>query len=428
MQWRMLGIVAALAFVLWAAFEARKPETWRWITRLEELGPEQEPALDPRLSSVADESPQSDELIVGEPLRKAVPAENKNAELPGIMSPNDRAWADGWMEVFGKLSYYDRTTLYDLLKAARDQEPASAETQMAGVEALNRLDRAWADYRAVAKTGLADLTEEERAAWEPILEHVELRWSVETKPLLMILSQGQPLETEHRERLFALQDLLDRLQLKGVVDNTPWRASDREIWFRLFGKLMQRTPEELKRASEGTLGYAQLFRQATSYRGKVITVRGTAQAVYSVPAPQNAYGIKQYWVYWLQPEGGPNSPILVYALEKPEGVPFIEFAELGKAKMQPTPEVEFTGIFFKKYAYQGEGGLYTAPMLLARRPMVSESSLSQPVELPSLGSFLLVAAGLALLATCFAVWVYYQYRPGRSPDRQELPERIVIKN
>ena len=34
MQWRLLGLVAALMFVLWAAFEARKPETWRGSRRL----------------------------------------------------------------------------------------------------------------------------------------------------------------------------------------------------------------------------------------------------------------------------------------------------------------------------------------------------------------------------------------------------------
>ena len=179
---------------------------------------------------------------------------------------------------------------------------------------------------------------------------------------------------------------------------------DREIWFRLLGQLQHRTPEDLQRASEGNLGYGQLFKQANAYRGKVVTgARFGASGVFG-PAPKNSYGIEEYWVYWLQPEGGPNSPILVYALEKPESLPSIEFAELGKKKMSPTPDVEVSGFFFKKYAYQGQGGLFTAPMLLARVPVEIEAS-SRPAELPNPATFALVAGGLALFAAGLCVGV-----------------------
>jgi len=45
--------------------------------------------------------------------------------------------------------------------------------------------------------------------------------------------------------------------------------------------------------------------------------------------------------------------------------------------------------------------------------------------LPSAVFFFAVVALLALLATALAVWVYYQYRPGRARDL-ELPERLKI--
>src|SRR5262249_20572092 len=155
----------------------------------------------------------------------------------------------------------------------------------------------------------------------------------------------------------------------------------------LLGKLQKRAPDELRLESSGPISYAQLFKQSSTYRGKLVTVRGTAADVYWVEAPENAYGIKRYWVYWLHPEGA-NSPILVYSLDKPEGFPFIDISEAGRKKMPSLEDVEFTGFFFKRYAYQGQGGIYTAPMILAREPVWLHDAFSSRMDLPSPITFL----------------------------------------
>lgn len=422
MQWRLLAIVAAFMAVLWVAFEARNPQRWKWITQLDRVAqPEDE--INPRLAN-SPRQQQSDEVIVGERTRPKLPTVVDKDE---VLSTDDRAWASGWEDVFGRLSNVHRRTVYELLKAARDESAVESPQREAASDAIAQLDHYWAEYRAAAKSGLEDLSEEERAAWLPVLEKLELRWTTEAKPLLMIVAQGEPLSEKQRTHLVALQDLLDRLELKAIQDNTPWRSSEREIWFRLLGKLQQRTQQELQQGSAGQVGYAQLYKQSESYRGKLVTIRGAAHDVYWVEAPSNAYGIERYWVYWLQPAGGPNSPILVYALDKPEGFPSVDIADSGRSKMPTIEDVEFTGFFFKRYAYDAQGGIYTAPMLLAREPVWIESAFSGRSNLPSPVTFLAVASGLALLAMGLAMWVYYQYRPGRNRD-EDLPERIFIKS
>lgn len=421
MQWRLLAIVAALMAVVWIATEARNPQRWQWITQLDRLAQPHE-EINPRLLESANPS-SSDEVIVGQRTRPKL----ELASGDDVLTTDDRAWASGWEDVFGRLSILERKTFYELLKAAREQSEYNASQREAADAVIAQLDHYWAGYRATAKAGLEDLTGEEQAAWQAVLEKLELRWTTDAKPLLMIVAEGETLSDEQRHHLVAVQDLLDRLELRAVVDNSPWRSSEREIWFRLLGKLQQRTPEELKQGSTGTVGYAQLFKQSESYRGKLVTIRGAAHDVYSVEAPENAYGIERYWVYWLRPAGGPNSPILVYALHKPDGFPSIDIAASGLGKMPSIEDVEFTGFYFKRYAYQGQGGLYTAPMMLAREPVWIKSAFSSQPNLPSPVTFLAVASGLAVLAVALALWVYYQYRPGRVRE-EELPARIFIKS
>jgi hypothetical protein len=422
MQWRLLAAVAALMLVITLATEVRNPQRWKWLTELNRLAvPQANDNIDPRLIDPVRREP-SEEVVVDDRSR---PKLTLGAD-DDVVSSNDRAWASGWIDVFGKVSHDDRQTMYELLKAAREGESLSKSQTATAGDMIQRLDGAWADYRAIAKSSIQDLTEEEKSAWLPVLENLELRWSVETKPLLMILALGDSLSEGQKTHLVGLQDLLDRLELKAIQDNTPWRTSEREIWFRLLGKLQKRTAEELRRESNGPISYAQLFKQSATYRGKLVTVRGTAADVYWVEAPENAYGIKRYWVYWLRPDGA-NSPILVYSLHKPEGFPFIDIADAGQKKMPTLEDVEFTGFYFKRYAYQGQGGIFTAPMLLAREPRWLASPLNSRMDVPSPVTFLAVASGLAVLATALAVWVYYQYRPGRTREG-ELPARITIKS
>ena len=206
MQWRLLAAVAGLMLVLTVAFEARNPQRWKWLTELDQLAKPQE-QINPRLVEPSTRE-ASDEVVVGQRTRPKLPSPLSEDQA---LTADDRAWASGWEDVFGRLSILERKSLYELLKAARDQESIPQPERAAADDVIGQLDRYWAEYRATARSGLEDLSEAEQAAWLPVLEQLELRWTTEIKPLLMILAQGEALAEDQGTRLMAVQDLLDRL-------------------------------------------------------------------------------------------------------------------------------------------------------------------------------------------------------------------------
>jgi hypothetical protein len=165
-----------------------------------------------------------------------------------------------------------------------------------------------------------------------------------------------------------LRQFLDDVTTASIRDNTVSRAAEKAVWFRWLTRLRDTAPDVLQRESLGPTGYLPLFKQPRDYRGKVVTVRGVIHLAYRVAAPKNRVGISHYYLCWLRPAGGPNSPIVVYSLELPPGFPPVKdkFEEGGMTQMHE--EVEFTGLFFKRWAYQTARDIQVAPLVLAKAP------------------------------------------------------------
>ena len=413
----MFLLVALLMGVTTAIFEARNPERWKWLWAFEKQQRESVD-IDPRLNLKPREPRHSEEVVLGGlPVAKPAEKAEHDAEEEKLAA-NERAWIGGWREIDGRIANEDRRVLFELLKRNRTP-PQEAKPLEKAEESLANIDSAWQDYIASSTISLKDLAEDERVAWKAVLDGLGTRWSTAIRPALTLLVEQQALTGEQKTHVTELQTVLDRIGLKKIEDDSPWRNSEREIWFRLFGQLQQRTLAELKAESEGFVSYSQLFKQSKSYRGKLVTVRGRAEAVYSLSAPKNSYGIGEYWVFWLYPEGGPNSPLVVYALTKPKDFPHITAEEVG-IKPMPSPEdVEFSGYFFKRHAYQGKGGIYVAPTLIALEPeWLQATEISHP-PIPSYIQAIAAVLGLAAFAVGFAAWVYYQYRPNVGREIQE---------
>lgn len=420
MQWRLLAVVTVVMLLLVVAFEGPNQGRWKWLKWFGEPAEPQQDDFNTRLPTNQTAGANS-----------AVDIDSPSPAMTsfagdGDLSASDRAWADGWQEVFAKLAYPDRALLYELLKGAEDGTSLAADMQPDAEAMLTSLSEHWSEFLATASNSLQQLDRGDREAWGNILDQANKRWSKETEPLLRASVEGRVLSERERSELANLQNLLDQQQLAAVTDDTLWRPSEREIWFRLFGKLQKITSHEAESLAAEPVSYAQLFEQPDVYRGRQVTVRGTAEAVYSVEAPRNTYSIDRYWVYWLRPEGGPNSPLVVYALEKPEGLPAIDLADVGKEKMASVVDVEFAGIFFKRMAYRGQGGVFTAPLLLARSPQWTSASPRVDGELPSVLAMLGTGLVLAALAALLAAWVGYRHPLGRRALAARLPERIAI--
>lgn len=203
-----------------------------------------------------------------------------------------------------------------------------------------------------------------------------------------------------------------------VRDDTPvFRPAEQADWFATIAQVQQKADQPAVRVS-----YLQLYNQPAEYRGKHVAVRGTVRLAYRVPALANELGIEHYYVYWIHPAGGPDSPILVYALEAPPGFPLADGPpQVGKPIPKMHEDVEVSGVFFKRAAYAGQTGTYTAPLIVAARPTWTPATEAPP-KLPLSAVELAIIALVALvLAVCLTAVVWKRSRRPRTSATSVRP-------
>jgi hypothetical protein len=156
--------------------------------------------------------------------------------------------------------------------------------------------------------------------------------------------------------------------------------------------------------------FAQLFSQPRSFRGRRVRMVGTIRRLQEVAAPANALGIERYWQAWLDPAGGPASPVVVYFLSLPPDTP---------TGMRVDIPAIVDGVFFKRWAYEAGDGIRLAPLLMGleprRPPRIESGRGTSPVVGWALASIALLV-GATFLALRFAA----ASRPSAAP----LPGRI----
>lgn len=188
---------------------------------------------------------------------------------------------------------------------------------------------------------------------------------------------------------------VDFTKLAAVKDDTVFRSDEAAAWFHLFDLLSRTKPDKSDRSQAVT--FLQLYRQSDFYRGKLVSLSGTARRAHRLHAPANAIDLPGYWQLWLFLDGVDN-PVIVYALELP--------AEFPKG-MEISERVRVTGYFFKRLAYNATGGTMLAPLILANQPSWSGPTITLPTTSPQLPrmAILVIVAGLA--AGLFA-WVVFR--------------------
>jgi hypothetical protein len=174
--------------------------------------------------------------------------------------------------------------------------------------------------------------------------------------------------------------------------------------------ILDKTDErELEAASVGRVGFLQLDQQPGAYRGRVVRVSGVVRSAKLVAAPDNGFGIKEYYQLWLQPERNSPNLLVVYCLKLPADFP------LGNELAEPA---HATGFFFKRWAYQSQTGVTTAPLILARSVAWQPPPAPPPRQEP-LGEQMVVSliAAILLAALVLALFVV-RGRRGGAPRRQ----------
>lgn len=374
-QFRLLIAVASLLLVVSLMFEARKAENWKWMWSMRPPVVSESEEVDTRLPpdeyhDVIGTVYANSAIDAATIIQKAATAEQKGAL--------HRLELDSWSKLLARLKRSERAALDRVLLYSRNRDAQPADIDPSWNATLDEISKAFAADLAAANDAVMlsgeTLADSQKESLLNALREMEIGWTRELLPALQAPLEARPWTPLDRDHLNHLQSLLDELAVKEIRDDSFWRPGEQDAWFRWFEILQQTDPSRLRHESTGQVGFLQLFKQSAEYRGKVVTIRGTARLAYRVRAPRNIHGITGYVVYWVKPVGGPNSPIVVYALETPEGFPEVKDKDRDRATTTLNEDVAFTGFFFKRWAYPGQNGLQTAPLILARSPVWTAGS------------------------------------------------------
>jgi hypothetical protein len=152
---------------------------------------------------------------------------------------------------------------------------------------------------------------------------------------------------------------LDMAKLAPVRDDTPWiRDAEIDAWLHVWS-VLRRAAADVADESGTNVGFVELFGQPKAFRGKLVTVRGTARQAVFLEAAENSAELRGYYRVVLWPAGGPAEPIFLYTLELPSGFPTGEDIRA---------DIAATGFFFKRMVYptKASGELRRAPVIMAR--------------------------------------------------------------
>lgn len=212
-------------------------------------------------------------------------------------------------------------------------------------------------------------------------------------------------------------------ELREIKDDTVFRDAERDAWFHLLGILARTDPSRLAAGSLGRVGYLQLDQQSREYRGRLVTLGGVVRQAKRVSAPANEEGVAEYYQLWLQPDRASSALVVIYCLELPQGFPLGTGLDAAAST---------TGFFFKRWAYPSQGGITTAPLVLARTvtwkaPPPADSRAEEPRPLAV--ELLSAVAGALLLALAvlgFLLWRGRKRPPVAQPNEHRVATALAL--
>lgn len=415
-QLRLMLMVFLFMFVIILIEQANDPELYRWIWTFSKTTEtdQQQPTASKPVATLP--SPPNVEQSQLDPLHW----------LPSKPS-SDRYYhqtqRDLW-EILGEtLNSQERQLLNLALKASREQTPLSPEAITSWPSLTEKLAAGWKHYHEEAREKApnfdTDLSDAEKKSWLDALDALQRSKDLWDGPLTAgfhAMAKKQELNQQQQQALAQVQSTLDQLELEKIRDHTLFRGSEHIIWFRLFEKLMRASPDQISQAFSTPVNFLQLDNQGKHYRGKLVTVSGQIRQGYRIQAPQNILGIKEYSVFTLKPNDGPEQPILIYCLETPEGFPPLPDNSRIGAQTNLREPASFTGYFFKSKTSKTKDSIFSAPLILARSPdwrPTGNNRLSQQrlaaSKLTS-GHIALILTSTAAIAILFSFFVYQRSR------------------
>jgi hypothetical protein len=209
--------------------------------------------------------------------------------------------------------------------------------------------------------------------------------------------------------------------LEDVRDNAPFRREDVRPWFELLGVLHNASLPAIQSQSFGRTMAVQLLEQPEAYRGRLVTVEGTARQSIPYDLLGSEPTSADLWRLSLIPglefpslaarsyltrsflsnyhrivvtQDGASVPVVVFTLDLPADFP------KGESLAE---RVSVTGYYFKNWLFPSGDGIGVGPILLAKGIDWERNQAAPAAILPANSHdvwFVLCAAtGLSIAAT-----------------------------
>ena len=430
---RLFGAVALLILILALAERARDPASWNWFFSLEKTPQKTEERINNRLArkeGPAESNPEGTITVSKEEPQPAIlPGKDESPKLVSEIDPVQQTWSKSWKAIWRDIGTDDRTFLYRLLESAQDAAPFGEPDAVSAENTIDSIDRLWTTYQTAAFQEIGSLAGNEQDLWIDTLRQVNGRWK-EVKRALQLTAKGGTLTSAEQKLLADFQEDVNRVCFALVRDDATFlRPDEKQLWFHLLHDLKTRNSADLAGESLGNVGYAAMYNQPETYRGKLVTLRAQVRWAYRVQAIDNHLGIKEFNVLWLVPEGSGDTPIVVYALGLPPGFPELKDRDKDRGMTKLYEDVVVMGYFFKRGAYRGQDGTYTAPLVLANVPVWKPMLGSRETEERGaglLGEAIVVAFSLFVIGVGVVYIVFLRQRtPRRTLDDEQVRANIA---
>lgn len=436
-------MILSLIMVLYAMYEAGKPERWHWL--IPPLPPE---AAEENLLQTEPSKPES--KVPPDSLKKSAeylrqpetppsdPATRISAEAtfdftepqaPLRDSENqrsgngqDEAYPEGsvafWQSLLMRLTARERDDFYLMLKHIRDGQTCPQLQQQSYGQLVDQISRARAEYHDQLFQNLAFASSDSKPALTNQWFESQQVWESSEQPSLTAFVEDRKISQSQRLQMERLQSRLDSMFYDWVQDRTAqgWEG-DSPAWGRIWEQVLQ-----LQKDQAIPVTHLELSSQPSHYRGKPVEVKGWVRAARREALTVKELGIEQMFVLVIRPQDSRVSPFFVYTTQLPDGFPPIgdRFVSLNKG-------VLIRGYFFKIRTYlDTENKVQNSPMILTRQvqpwsvmePATNENDVREflPKIAPALLILPLVAAGLAWWL--FRVTNIVRFRPGNNRTRE----------
>lgn len=445
---QIILMILSLMMVLYAMYEAGKPERWHWLIPpvpptesennlmliqapkqgsdvpyppleklVEENLSEPQALSDPGLNQTdSDHLPQ----ITENRSQDQVEAKDRNevASEEGFGSDYPRGALEFWQALLKEFSARDRDDFYLILKRIRDGQPCPQLQQQTCEQLIDKISRARAQYHDQLFQKLTFASNDSKPALTNQWFESQQVWESLEQPALTAFVEAREISQPQRRQMGWLQTMLDKTFYDWVQDRTAqgWEG-DSPAWGRIW--------EQVLLVQTGTaipVTHLELSSQPSHYRGKQVEVKGWVRAARIETLTVKELDIAQMYVLVVRPEDSKVSPYFVYTTELPAGFP-----PLGDRFTTLNEGVSVRGYFFKIRTYlDTENKVQHSPMILTNQVQpwspvgITASQTDAKDFLPKITLALLI---LPLLAAMLAWWLFrvtdiVRFRPGVGRTRE----------